>query len=105
MFRMLRKLDRVVKLLESIMEKEDAMSAAMDALKAQVAQTISLESQAITDIQNLNAGKEDTAGLTNLTSQLQASSAALQAAISPPAPVAPAAPAAPAAPVATPPAS
>jgi hypothetical protein len=78
------------RILHLILERLELMSAQLDALTAQVAQTLTVEQSAVTLINGiaaeikaavLAAEAGDTAQLTNLSSSLQASSTALAAAV------------------------
>lgn len=85
MVTIIKKLDRVLELLTVLKKKEDIMSAALDALKAAVAENTALDQSAIDLINGLAAQilslKEDPAALEALAVEIQAKSAALAAAI------------------------
>ena len=87
------KLDQIVSMLQAIQSQGGTMSAAMDALTAQVAQNTSVISSALTLIQGfaaqLAAAGTDPAALAALQASLQQSDDALAAAVAANTPAAP----------------
>jgi cephalosporin hydroxylase len=79
------KLDAILGLLQTIVTKEDAMSAELDRLTAQVAATTTIEQSAITLIQGiaqqLRDAATDPAKITALADSLHTSADALAAAV------------------------
>jgi len=79
-----KKLDKILAMLTQVLQKEEQMSAALDALTAQVAATTTVEQSAITLIQGIAAqlaalvaaGTVTPAQLTALSDQLNASATA-----------------------------
>jgi chromosome segregation ATPase len=73
--------------IDTLIQKDSAMSAALDALTAQVTQNTTVEGSAVTLIQNIAAqlqaalNNNDDAALQNLTTELNTSATALAAAI------------------------
>lgn len=80
-----KKQDEILALLRTIIQKEDQMSAELDALEAQVTENTTVEASAITLIQGiaaqLAAAAQDPAKVKALSASLKASSDSLAAAI------------------------